>query len=269
MYNLIQIEQYKITRRLLYWILLVMNLMFNAAFIADVWFTDDRPIESMMWPSNITGGLEVAQIAGPMLLVILIGATTGQSYVWRTSQQMLARGTSRLRLALSAFAGFVMPAFVGLMLSSIVIQLINAVIFTWVNGGSVDLFSAEWGTLAQGTLIIFAMLLAYGALTFLVAVATRSTVAAVSAGLMMVLFIENLWALLASQLGRWAEVVLQHLPGQLNNALVERLTSDGSAESIEALSSVLSTPHAAVAQLSYIVLGVVFAYLALRRQDLA
>ncbi|HFC12899.1 MAG TPA: hypothetical protein ENJ56_08655 [Anaerolineae bacterium] len=269
MYPLFQIEQRKIVSRKLFWILFVINLAFNALFTLQFWGSHSSPSAELLWPQTFDGGIEVINVIVALLVIILVGSVIGQGYVWRTTQQTLARGTARLQFVLASFAAFLLPIFAGFVLPSIVFQIVNGLIFNVVKGVPIDFMAADWGMLAQEIVVAYAMLLVYAALTFLIAFATRSTVAAISIGIFIALVMENLLLFTASFFGEWAQEAVKYLPGQLYFMLLTWVTASAEALNSDAFSELIPATTATAALCIYLILGVGIAYIALRRQDLS
>ncbi len=265
MYNIIQlvrIEHFKLLHSRLFWILVSILLAFNALFIGTVWFDKTDSKEALLWPQGLDEGLQIVSAFGPMLIVILVGATVGQAYAWRTTQQSLARGTSRGHLITARFLSYWLPTLFGFLLFPVAIPIINTMIFTLVNGAAVVPGDAEWGALALGAIVTFIYMLAFAAITLLIGVATRSTVAAVSGGIAILFIVENILPYIAIQLGPWAEIAAQYRPSNLHTALLDRALSSHD------VSALLPAGNALVGLLGYIVVGVGVSYLLLRQQDL-
>jgi ABC-type transport system involved in multi-copper enzyme maturation permease subunit len=113
-------------------------------------------------------------------------------------------------------------------------------------------------------------LLPYAALTFFLAIASRSTVVAIGGGLAYAMLIEGvLVQLLACVGGTWAKVS-QYLPAGLSNSLAAlNRVSEGASSGLVTQMDGLSSGTAVLGIALYTILFVGLALLAFRRQDLS
>ena len=143
-------------------------------------------------------------------------------------------------------------------------------VFTQNLQGSLPFAEVDWWQAALSILRTAYTLLPYAALTFLLAVASRSTVVAVGGGLAYTLLIEGvLMQLLGLVGGTWAKIG-QYLPAGLSNSLaslnrVSRQTNSGLVTQADGL----SMETAVIGIALYTLLFVGLAVLAFRRQDLS
>lgn len=270
MYNLIQIEHHKLLRRNLFWILMAINLLINILYTLQFWNNKGESTADLVWPHYLDGGIDVASLIAAVLMIVLVGASIGQGYTWRTTQQTLASGVSRLKFILVNYFSYWLPALGGFILFSIIFQIINLLLFSMVNHAPINFIAADWKLLAQRTLITYAITILYGSLTFLIAFVTRSTIAAISIGMFIAVMAENLLIMISTYIGTWAENATRYLPGQLRKALTHRVI--GSAESYlpsEIFNNLPSIPNASIAVCIYLFLTVSMAYIVFRQQDLS
>ena len=112
-------------------------------------------------------------------------------------------------------------------------------------------------------------LLPYAALTFFLAIASRSTVVAIGGGLAFSLLIEGVFVQVVALVGgTWARIG-QHLPAGLADSLtmLNRVT-DGTPSSLVPQPDVVNPQTAVLGIALYTILFVGLALLAFRRQDL-
>ena len=265
MLNLIQIEQTKVLKRNLYWILFGLITAFTLLFGSDLWFNSEVPVADRMWPNQLDAGLEVAFGVGSFLVILLIGATVGQSYTWRMTQQALARGTARWQLLIASFLGFFAPILM-LLTWPIILSLANSVMFTVYHGGSIDLAAMDGSLLMKGILASFLTAQVYGALTLLSAYATRSTVAAIGSGVFFLFILEQIFVAAGDRFGGLVATIAERLPSQLTSALIEQIVAAHSGEAVT--DGLISASNATMGLLVYVAGSLAFAFMALRRQDL-
>jgi ABC-type transport system involved in multi-copper enzyme maturation permease subunit len=293
-WNLLLVEQTKIFRRLVLWVevtilALLVGLIYLMLFSvlqlpmtpeAQTQFTPEmlEQLKGMVtWPLGLIGALSFAAASGlgGLLTVVLVGALTAQEYSWRTLPLWLSQGISRPALLAAKFLALLLPILL-LALASLAIAGPLTAYFTIVFRGQLDPSVVDLGQLALAILRTAYTLLPYAALTFLLAVATRSTVASIAAGVGYALVIELLLPSLFQLLGGWVAQIWQYLPGGLAagllqaNAAAGRVTlSVGTSSSSTAAMARLDPWPAALGIALYTLVFVVAAVIVFRRQDLA
>ncbi len=282
-WQMVSVEQKKLTRRKILWIELAM-VAAAAVFIPLVIYlasqgdgsgnlviTTDGPVEDMIaWPLALNLGIGLASGGGlgGLLIVILIGTLTAQEYGWRTMQLWLSNGISRPVLLLAKFAIVLLPALL-FVLAPFITGALTTAVFTQNLQGSLPFAEVDWWQAALSILRTAYTLLPYAALTFLLAVASRSTVVAVGGGLAYTLLIEGvLMQLLGLVGGTWAKIG-QYLPAGLSNSLasLNRVSASTSSGFVPQAAG-LSMETAVIGIALYTLLFVGLAILAFRRQDL-
>lgn len=279
------IEQTKLMRRALPWILLAVlagatllitginYLVMNNSLGSNLGTEMTAEVRRQVtWPDGLFSAISIAggSALGGLLVVILSGTTMAQEYTWRTLQQWLGRGVPRPVFLAAKFAALLLPILLMVLVPLLVGGLLTGLITIGVEGrlGAGDV---AWSSLALRTLATAYSLLPYAALTFLIAVATRSTVAAVGIGVAYALLVEGLVLQLASFFSESLARLSLYLPAGLAQSLLqsERLVQvsvdgrpiTGGAE--------LLSPAVAVAGIAvYTVLFLAAAIAIFRRQDL-
>ena len=283
-WQMVSVEQKKLTRRKILWlelaivaaaavfIPLVIYLASQGDGSGNLVVTTDGPVDDMFtWPSALNLGIGLASGGGlgGLLIVILIGTLTAQEYGWRTMQLWLSNGISRPVLLLAKFAIVLLPALL-FVLAPFVTGALTTAVFTQNLQGSLPFAEVDWWQAALSILRTAYTLLPYAALTFLLAVASRSTVVAVGGGLAYTLLIEGvLMQLLGLVGGTWAKIG-QYLPAGLSNSLasLNRVSSQTSSDLVTQADG-LSMETAVIGIALYTLLFVGLAVLAFRRQDLS
>ena len=279
-WNILTLEHTKIFRRTMFWVelalaaLLVVGLdigLFAFFHLKPTANGQALPPEavaqiksSLVWPSALLSTLILVGRTGlsTLLVITLVGAATAQDYTWRTMPLWLSRGASRPALLWAKFGALLLPTLL-IVLVPLVAGAVPTALFSVQMDGSLHLDQLDLGRLALGVLCLTLTLLPYAGLAFLLAIATRSTVAVIGGGLAYTLIVENILAQILSLFGGWPASVAQYLPGGLSNALLT-LGQGGS----QAASGGLPPEAAAIGLGLYTLLFCGLALLIFRRQDL-
>ena len=229
--NVINNEHTKIFKRRMFWVELSLMALLVIGFQITLYAVlrgSPMPAEvrlnltqMLSWPNALVNILSYTggDALGGLFITILVGAVTAQEYTWRTLQLWLSRGIPRLHLGLGKFAALLLPAFL-IVLTAVVIGGVMTVILSAQVYGSLQFEQLDFLHLAFSILRTTYTLLPYAAFTFLLAVASRSTVVAISGGLAYVLLIENI---LTQVLGLFDEPISQinaFLPGSMAKSLM-------------------------------------------------
>ena len=232
LWNVIYNEHTKIFKRRMFWVelglmaLLVLGFQFTlyAILRGTAIPAEERMLFTQMitWPNGLVNILSYSggNALGGLFLTILVGAVTAQEYTWRTLQLWLSRGIPRLHLGIGKFVALLLPALL-IVLTAVVTGGVFTAIFSAQSNGSLHLDQTDFLHLGLSILRTTYTLLPYGAFTFLLAVASRSTVVAISGGLAYVLLIENI---LTQVLGLF-DVPLSQLAGFLPGSMAKSLMS--------------------------------------------
>ncbi|RMH00603.1 MAG: hypothetical protein D6706_03610 [Chloroflexi bacterium] len=282
-WQLVVIEEIKLSKRALLWVsvgLMALAILALDLTIYSVLQTGNLPdnmqVESTLsleglatWPQGLISSLELAAGSnlGGILMVVIVGIVAGQAYTWRTLSLWLGRGVSRNMLLLARFVALFVPALLVTLASLLAGGGITAV-FSQLLLGHIP--AVNWTELLLAFLRTAYTLLPYAAMTFFLAVLTRSTVTAVAGGLSYALLIEGIVVqLLALAGGIWAKLG-QFLPAGLTQSLLgmnARLVSVGNG-SLSAPSTL--APQTAVWLIAFYTLGFFLAALFIfRRQDIS
>jgi ABC-type transport system involved in multi-copper enzyme maturation permease subunit len=282
--NAFRMELTKVFRRRMTWVLIgILVLLVAGMYMALYAVLQDAlsdpagspgKVEALWgilsWPQAFSGllGYIGGTGLGGIILIVLAGTVTAQEYSWRTVHLWLSRGLPRSAFLLGKYAALVVAALLVVLTAALVGTLLTGW-FTHQLTGSLRLAGLDVYQLALSALRTAYTLLPYIALTFLVAILTRSTAAAIAAGLAYTLVVENLAAqLLGLAGGLWAGIA-QYLPGSLAAALLQtnqRLVEFDLGSGVEAG---LPDPWAAAGGIAlYTVAFVGLSLWAFRRQNL-
>ncbi len=235
--NMLAIENTKLFKRLMLWIELGAMALLVAMLMIIVYVTlQTAPLEGaqaaaagakevlknfLTWPTSLLNslGLATGNGLGGLLLIILVGAATAQEYTWRTLHLWLGRGVRRPTLIVAKFVSILLPALLLVLVPLLVGGAISAVFSLGLNG-SLHLEQLNLGQLALSTLRTTYTLLPYGALAFLLAILSRSTVVAIGGGLAYALLLEGiLLQILAMASGPLGKIGM-YLPSGLANGVL-------------------------------------------------
>ena len=282
-WQMVSVEQKKLTRRKILWIELAVAAA-AAVFIplviylasqstnSNVIITTDGPVEDMIaWPLALRLGIDMLSGGGlgGLLIVILVGALTAQEYGWRTMQLWLSNGVSRPVLVLAKFTVILLPALF-FVLAGFGAGAVTTGLITQNLQGSLPFTEVDWWQAALSILRTAYTLLPYAALTFMLAIASRATVVAVGGGLAYAILAEGMLIQLLSFLGGFWGDIAHYLPGSLSNSLaaLNRVSAAAGSAFVSPTDGV-SAATAAIGIALYTLLFVGLAMFAFRRQDLS
>jgi ABC-type transport system involved in multi-copper enzyme maturation permease subunit len=282
-WNILQNENIKIFKRRLFWVEIILLALIVLGILLALFITvetnrngsgllsDERSIllETLTWPEAWNNVIRLAgwDGFGPWFLIILVGAVTAQEYTWRTLQISLSRGISRPLLVMAKLTALFIA---GLLIVSTVLVVggITTAIFSKMINGSLNLHQLDVSHMFSSIGRAIFTMLPYGCLAFFLAVASRSTVVAISGGLVYILVLENLITSSAGLLGEWCSQVVLYLPGGLaNSLLILNDASLGLASSSEM--NTVSPVHAVVGMTAWTLFFTGLSLWVFHRQDLA
>lgn len=283
-WQMVSVEQKKLNGRKILWLELALAaaatafiplMLYFASQSADsnIVVTSDAPIEELLsWPLALRSGIDLASGSGlgGLFIVILMGTLMAQEYGWRTMQLWLSNGVSRPVLLLAKFTAVLLPALF-IVLAAFSGGAVTTAFITQKVQGGLPFAEVDWWQTALSILRTSYTLLPYAALTFLLAVLSRSTVVAVGGGLAYTMLFEGALIQLLNLAGGILGDMGQHLPAGLSNrlALLNRVggVTENGLVSIRPVDGV-SVETAVIGIALYTILFVGLAILAFRRQDL-
>jgi ABC-type transport system involved in multi-copper enzyme maturation permease subunit len=237
LWNLYSNENTKLFRRALYWVGLAVLLGMGLAIFGFLFAAVQIPALSanippeqivmfkamLTWPASFYSALQLSWSSigvGGLLAFLLAGVVMAQEYPWRTLNLTVGHGTPRaLILAAKLFSIF--TALAGWM----AILMLSVGAFTAFTTGqmgeSLDLGSVNIGHLGMSILRQLLALTPYVALTFCLAVATRSAVAAIGIVAGSALIVEPLFIQLNMVTGGGLSGVAAYLPMMLSQSLLK------------------------------------------------
>ena len=233
--NVLSMEWTKIVKRKLFWgelIALALGVITVEAFLYVIFQTGStgghmlpdaqEALRSLFtWPTAPMNSLAFANgnSLGGLLVIILVGALTAQEYTWRILHLWVSQGTSRVSV-MTAKVAALLPALLLVTLTPLVVGGLITAIFTVQMNGSLDVSQingVQWGLSVLRTAY---SLFPYAALTFLLAVVSRSPVVAIGSSMAYALLVEGILVqILALASGTLARAS-QYLPGRLASGLL-------------------------------------------------
>ncbi|MBM4460086.1 MAG: hypothetical protein FJ011_20380 [Chloroflexi bacterium] len=199
-------EEAKITKRTLFWVEVALLIALTLIQLTSNYSTAVGPVmarasESLIqidrealraratasatWPTVFAGILANSGQIAWLAVIVLVGALVAQEYNWRTLHVWVGRGVPRLTLLAAKAASLVAPLLVVILLPLLAGSLLAAPFTVSIKGG-LDLGQVDFGRLTLSLLATAFGLFPYAALTFLLAVAGRSTVTALGGGVAFV-----------------------------------------------------------------------------------
>jgi ABC-type transport system involved in multi-copper enzyme maturation permease subunit len=237
LWNLYSNENTKLFRRALYWVGLAVLLGMGLAIFGFLFAAVQIPALSanippeqivmfkamLTWPGSFYTALQLSWSSigvGGLLAFLLVGVVMAQEYPWRTLNLTVGHGTPRV-LVLAAKLLSIFTALAGWM----AILMLSVGAFTAFTTGqmgeSLDLGSVNIGHLGMSILRQLLALTPYVALTFCLAVATRSAVAAIGIVAGSALIVEPLFIQLNMVTGGGLSGVAAYLPMMLSQSLLK------------------------------------------------
>jgi ABC-type transport system involved in multi-copper enzyme maturation permease subunit len=174
------------------------------------------------WPGALLNSLSFGSGSslGGLLVMVLIGAATAQEYTWRTMHLWLSRGIPRPVLMGAKFVAMLVPIFLFVVTPLLIGGGLTA-IFTLHIDKSLPLSQINWWHLTMSVLRTAYTLLPYAAMTFMLAIVTRSTAAAIGIGVAYTLLVEGVAATVFTLLGGVLRDIVVYLPGSLADGLLK------------------------------------------------
>ena len=257
-WNLLWIENHKNLKRTLLWVELVLLVVFVVLVFAGLYIalrgTPDgvtitdadiaRIPQLVSWPGSLAFSIRFAA-SSELLLIVFAGAVTASEYTWRTYQMWLSRGVPRALLLAAKFVSLCLPSLLVVTGALIAGGAISA-IFSLRTNGTLYLEQVNFWQLGLDLFRTAYTLLPYAGITFLLAVATRSAVAAIGGCAAYSLIVEGILAQSLLLLpGRLREIA-KYLPASLMESVLSANWTPPALAG-EAMPGLLTPSHAAIA----------------------
>ena len=284
---LIQIEQTKLFKRLIFWVEMgllcgLFLLYYVGGVVASLQpgvpirtSTSPSLIPIVTWPRSLIDILTLisGNNLGGIVLMVLVAVVVAQEYQWNTISLWLSRGTPRPLLLAARCAALLLAALLLIVVPLMVGGAVTAILTMLING-KLDLSVVNYGQLTLGVARALIIALPYFAFTFMMATLTRSVAGGMGAGIGFMFVTEGVLPLLLLSVG--AGKAVMYLPGMLSKSLLQ-LNSAIANTSLAAFqtpdagqASVLADPTvAAVGLVLYAVVFLGIAFYRFQRQDLS
>lgn len=282
--NAFRMEVTKVFRRRMTWVLVAILVLLVAGVYLLIYAVakdalSDPAVSAgtveevhgmLCWPGALSSllGLTGGAGLGGLMLVVLVGAMTAQEYTWRTTHLWLSRGLPRSAFLLAKYATLVVAALL-IVLTAVLVASPLTAWFTQQLTGSLNLVDLNLAEMGLSILRTAYTILPYIGLTFLVAILTRSTAAAIGVGLAYTLLVENILVqLLGLAGGMWADVA-RYAPASLAAALMQTNQRLVEVDLGSGVNAGLPSPWAAAGGIAlYAVVFLGLSLWAFRRQNL-
>jgi len=142
------------------------------------------------WPTAFVHSLELLRQYSWLIVIVIVGGTTAQEYLWRVPHFLLSRGVPRLTYLGSRFAAFLLPV-LGTVLLPLLSSAFLSAFCTQALLGVLDIHSVNFTQLVVSVLATGYSLLPYTSLALLLAIVGRSFILPIGGGIAFVV-IENL-----------------------------------------------------------------------------
>jgi ABC-type transport system involved in multi-copper enzyme maturation permease subunit len=285
--NLIQIEQTKLFKRLIFWIEMgLLCGLFLLYYVGGV-VASSKPgvpiststspslISIVTWPRSLIDILTLisGNNLGGIVLMILIAVVVAQEYQWNTISLWLSRGTPRPLLLAARFGALFLAALLMIVIPLLIGGAVTAIL-TMLIHGKLDLSVVNFGQLMLGVVRVLLTALPYLTFTFMMATLTRSVAGGMGAGIGFLFVTEGVLPLLMLSVG--ADKAVLYLPGMLAKSLLQlnaaiANTALGAFPTLDAgkISTLAEPTVAAAGLVLYAVIFLGIAFYRFQRQDLS
>ena len=231
MIDMIKAELFKLRRRSMTWILLIIL----AAFFCLMFFATygiiynppdgmhgvvDQIKASLQFPGAFNMIFSTAGSIGTLLLIILVASSIGNEYGWGSIRQVLTRRGIRYHFVISKLVSSVFVAIIGLLISVMIGFILSMITSNLLGSINWNFITAPfiWEQLENFGWTLFT-LLPYILMTTFFAFLGRSAIAGIGGGLGFY-FIESIAVSLLGQSGGWLSKIPDYLIGPNVTALM-------------------------------------------------
>ena len=258
MFRMIGIEMFKLRKRWMPYIMLLLLLATIFMPLLERYLSGDAPAKTLVLREAMTSTFTAVPGLGIILVAILAASMIGAEYGWGTLRQTLARGTGRnqyltaklLAIAIVAFGGVLTAVLAGLIANIITGTLIEGII-DW-NGFSGYFFASLGRTLL--------MLAVYMSMAVLFAMLMRSFAAGMAVTVTWYIGESTIISRISIGKGWWAEVTRYSIGYNINNLM--------DMNAADLLIEAKPWGQSCAILLAYMIVIIIVTYYLFRRQDL-
>lgn len=285
--KLIQIEQTKLFKRLMFWVEMGLLCGFFLLYYVGGVVASSQPgvplststspslISLVTWPRSLIDILTLisGNNLGGIVLIIFVAVVVAQEYQWKTISLWLSRGTPRPLLLAARFGALFLAALLMIVIPLLIGGAVTAIL-TMLIHGKLDLSVVNFGQLMLGVARVLLTALPYLTFTFMMATLTRSVAGGMGAGIGFLFVTEGVLPLLLLSVG--ADKAVLYLPGmlaksllQLNAAIANIALAAFPTPDAGQISALAEPTVAAVGLMLYAVIFLGIAFYRFQRQDLS
>ncbi|MDD4874297.1 MAG: ABC transporter permease subunit [Dehalococcoidales bacterium] len=278
MIDMIRAELFKLRKRSMTWILLIiLATFFCLMFFATYGIISSPPDgmhgvaideikASLQFPGVFNTIFSTAGTIGTLLMIILGASSIGNEYGWGSIRQVLTRRGIRYHFVISKLVSLIIVAFIGLLISVVIgsiLALITSNLLGSVNWDSITA-SLIREQLANFGWTLFA-LLPYILMATFFAFLGRSAIAGIGGGLGFY-FIESIAVSLLGQAGGWLSKIPDYLIGPNVTAIMP--PSPFSQGMLPSAGTSLSTLHATLTLTVYCIVFLTASLYMFKKRDI-
>lgn len=273
-YNILRMEHQKNVQRPFLWIIisilvgvliLMVGLFLLIAFMSPIGKTIATPI---IWPQGPLFGLSPLPSVGKILLIILVSVMVTREFSWRTIQLWLSQGLPRPMLLVAKWLILVGNALF-ITLVALGVSSLLTLLCSFIIAGTVHVEQLDVVRIVLSYFRIFFTLLPYISLTFLLAIATRSTAAALSLSLVYAIVVEPVLESLMTPISLFVNEQLARVIAYLPGGLAQSVETLNATSQQAGASPLQASPMAAAIGIALYTLGFLgLALFSFQRQDL-
>lgn len=278
MIEMIRAELFKLRKRRMTWILLIiLAAFFSLMFFATYGIVSNPPDRihggvadtiraSLQFPDAFDRIFSTAGIIGTLLLIILVASSIGNEYGWGSVKQTLIRIGNRYHFVIAKLVSFIIIAIIGLLISVIIGFVLALITSNLLGSINWDFMTASYvGGLFQKFGWTLFSLIPYILMATFFTFLGRSALVGIGGGLGFY-FIESIAVALFNQAGGWLAEIPDYLIGPNVNALLPStqiamgpFTSGG---------TLTSTLHASVTLAIYCVVFLIISLYMFKKRDI-
>jgi len=278
MIEMIRAELFKLRKRRMTWILLIVLVAFFCLmFFATYGIVSNPPDRihgevadtiraSLQFPDAFDRIFSTAGIIGTLLLIILVASSIGNEYGWGSVKQILTRIGIRYHFVIAKLVSFIIIAIIGLLISVIIGFVLALITSNLLGSVNWDFMTASYvGGLFQKFGWTLFSLIPYILMAAFFAFLGRSALVGIGGGLGFY-FIESIAVALFNQAGGWLAEIPDYLIGPNVNALLP--STQIAMGPFASIGTLTSTLRASVTLAIYCVVFLIISLYMFKKRDI-